>query len=228
MTDKIMNNGFKLIIFDLDGTLVDSSPDVIECFNYALNEEGLPPAAEQKIKATIGYPLKESLAEFGDPERLYSHFVRKAQLIMGNRTTLINGVKETLAELKDKGFFMAIATTKIRQNATRVIRKLEIADFIDELSCADDVKNIKPSPDPLLRLLDIFKLKPESALMVGDTINDIIAARRAGIKSAAITTGFDSEDILLKERPDWIIRNIAEVKTLVSNGGKSKNQTIIH
>ena len=64
--------------------------------------------------------------------------------------------------------------------------------------------------------------------MVGDTINDIIAARRAGIKSAAITTGFDSEDILLKERPDWIIRNIAEVKTLVSNGGKSKNQTIIH
>ncbi len=210
-----MNNDFKLIIFDLDGTLVDSSADVVDCFNYALMEEKLPPIPEKEIKRTIGYPLKEVFSRYGDAERLYSHFTRRAGEIMGDGTTLLPDVKETITELRNIGLKVAIATTKIRRDTERILRKIGISNLIDELSCADDVENVKPSPEPLLRLLKIFGFGKDETLMVGDTVNDIIAARNAGIKSAGLIGGFDDPTRIKDENPSWILNTLTEVVEIV-------------
>jgi len=209
---------FKLVIFDLDGTLVDSSNDVVECFNYALKMEGLKPAPDYDIKKTIGYPLQEVLSRYGDSERLYKHFTTLSRQIMGNKTVLLNNVEETLKSLKINGFTVAIATTKTRQNTERVLKLLEIETYISELSCGDDVKNVKPAPDVIIRLLKIHEIKGNEALMVGDTINDIITGRRAGVKSAAVLAGFDSVELIKSENPDWILDDLNGVLEIVLNG----------
>ena len=208
---------FKLVIFDLDGTLVDSSLDVIDCFKYAFEQEGLQVPPEDEIKSTIGYPLDEVLGKYGDAERMHAAFLKKAKEIMGNKTILLPGARETLAKIRDKNIDIAIATTKIRQNTRRIVRLLGIENYIGELSGADDVDNVKPAPDALLRLLNICKVDKDEAIMVGDTINDIIAARNAGVKCAAILGGFDPVEIVEESGADWIFDDIRKVVEVVCN-----------
>ncbi|MBD3233277.1 MAG: HAD-IA family hydrolase [candidate division Zixibacteria bacterium] len=216
-----MSHNTKLVMFDLDGTLVDSSEDVVVCFNFALEEEGLSPADPMAIKSTIGYSLKGAFSEYGDPNRLYDHFIKKARKTMGNNTILLPGAFEALSQIHDMGLKIAIATTKIRPHALRILKKLGIDRFIGELSCADDVKEVKPDPEALTRLLDIYGVDSRQAIMVGDTINDVIAARNAGMRVAALTNGFDPVDKIKGENPDWILDDIRKVVDLIKDERKA-------
>lgn len=213
-----MKNHFRLVIFDLDGTLADSSADVIDCFKYAFEKENIPVPPEEELKRTIGYPLKKVLAGYGDAEILHGHFIRKAREVMGSKTILLPGAMETLKELKRLEVKVCIATTKIRQNTERILQNLRIREYIDELSCADDVENVKPAPDAINRLLTLYNTARDQAVMVGDTINDIIAARNAGVASMALTTGFDAAEKLRTENPDWMSNDIRDVPRIVADG----------
>ncbi|MBD3170041.1 MAG: HAD-IA family hydrolase [candidate division Zixibacteria bacterium] len=207
----------KLVIFDLDGTLVDSSADVVDCFKYAFEKEGLEPLSEDEIKPTIGYPLKEVLGRYGDAERMHANFIEKAKIIMGDKTELLPGACEALEEIHKRGINIAIATTKIRQNTRRIIQKLGIDKYIGELSGADDVKKVKPAPEALIRLLDYYKVNKNQAIMVGDTINDILAARNAGVRCAAVMGGFDPIEKIKQAKPEWIIESTTELLDIISN-----------
>ncbi len=216
-----MRDNLELIIFDLDGTLVDSSEDVVVCFNYALEQEGLPPAEPAAIKRTIGYSLKGAFSEYGDPDPLYEHFMTKAGETMGDNTIVLPGVEDTLCQIHDIGFDIAIATTKIRLHAKRILKKLGLERYMGELSCADDVKNVKPAPEALNRLLSIYGIGSTQAIMVGDTINDIIAARNAGMRVAALANGFDPVDKIKAENPDWLLDDIRKVVDLIKDERKA-------
>lgn len=207
----------KLVIFDLDGTLVDSSDDVVDCFTYSFEKEGLKPLSEDEIKPTIGYPLKEVLGRYGDAERMHANFIEKAKNIMGDKTELLPGVREVLEQIHSKGINIAIATTKIRQNTLRIVQKLGIDKYIGELSGADDVKEVKPAPEALTRLLDYYKVNKNQAIMVGDTINDILAARNAGVRCAAVLGGFDPIEKIKQAKPEWIIESTTELLDIISN-----------
>jgi HAD superfamily hydrolase (TIGR01549 family) len=214
----VMIEGIKAIIFDLDGTLIDASDGVVECFNYALKEAGLKPAPAEEIKSTIGYPPKEVFKRYSKSkiEFLHRKLLKRAKEVMAERSRLLPGARETLEFCNSNGFKCGLATTKYRENGIKVLAKLEIEKYFEVILFGDEVEFVKPHPGIIYRIAERLEAKPQETLVVGDTINDVIAARAAGATSVSVTSGVDPKWKLLNEKPDYLIDTIGDLITLLS------------
>ena len=210
--------GVKAIIFDLDGTLIDASDGVVECFNYALREAGLKPAPAEEIKSTIGYPPKEVFKRYSESkvEFLHQKLLERAKEVMAERSRLLPGARETLEFCNSNGFKCGMATTKYRENGMKVLAKLEIDKYFDVILFGDEVESVKPDPGIIVEMAEKLGVKVDETLVVGDTINDVIAARAAGATSVSVTSGVDPKWKLLNEKPDYLIDTIGDLITLLS------------
>jgi len=210
--------GVKAIIFDLDGTLIDASDGVVECFNYALREAGLKPAPAEEIKSTIGYPPKEVFKRYSESkvEFLHQKLLERAKEVMAERSRLLPGARETLEFCNSNGFKCGMATTKYRENGMKVLAKLEIDKYFDVILFGDEVESVKPDPGIIVEMAEKLGVKVGETLVVGDTINDVIAARAAGATSVSVTSGVDPKWKLLNEKPDYLIDTIGDLITLLS------------
>jgi len=208
--------GIENLIFDLDGTLIDSSAGVVESTNYALSRLGFAPRRAADIKRFIGSSLDEMFTAFAASprEQLKAFFQERAASAVVSSARPMDQVEETLATLHDSGYRMAVATTKFLVHTTGIIRKFGWYRYFQATASGDEVANVKPAPDLVILALRRLGASPESTLMIGDTKNDILAARAAGIRVVAVESPF-GDDNLRAYKPDHLLGTISELSALL-------------
>ncbi len=205
----------RYIIFDLDGTLIDSSEGVIASTNYALTELGQPPRTPEEIKRFIGHPLEEMFGTFTDApmEKLREKFHEKARETMVASTKALPGTDDILRLFYQARYRLAVATTKYSHHTEGIIAKMGWAGFFTATASGDEVARVKPAPDLVSLALKRLGATPDKAVMVGDTVNDIMAARAAGIPVIAIRSPFGEND-LNRHHPNMLLPRFTDLKTV--------------
>ena len=191
-------NSVQAIIFDLDGTLVDSAEDLRSALNELLGEMGLRAIEPTEIKAMIGdgaLKLIERglIAAKGDPSQKQFLLPRFLEIYEANPTAstrCYSGVSETLEILQRRGLTLAVVTNKPNVAATRILQDLSIERYFSSVVGGDTLQHRKPHPAPLLEISRRLNIDPAHIVMVGDNIHDIEAARGARMRCVAVTYGY--------------------------------------
>ncbi len=180
------------MIFDLDGVLIDSSSGIIDSTNYVLRNVGSSERSASEIKPYIGCPLPVMFDDFapGVPyERIRPLFRERAREVIVQTSELLPYALETLQRLQVAGFSMAIGSTKVREHIVGVVEKFALGDFI-EIIVGGDEASPKPAPDIFLLALERLGAAKESTMIIGDTINDVLAAEAAEIPVVVVASEF--------------------------------------
>jgi phosphoglycolate phosphatase len=187
----------KNIIFDLDGTLIDSSAGVIEATNYALTSHGQAPRSAKEIKRFIGHPIEEMFAVFCDAplDSLKAAFQERARHSVVTSARPLDGVNHLLPLIQGKGYRLAIATTKFAIHTEGIVKKLGWNEYFYALASGDEVARVKPAPDIIVLALTRLGGTPADTIMIGDTSIDIQAAHAAGLKVIVIKSPFGNNEI---------------------------------
>ncbi len=222
-----MKQPFKLIGFDLDGTLVNSLPDLALSLNSAFVEAGLPQAPEELVLTWIGNGADILFArgmewtgrahEFSEEElaqikRRFGHFYGEN---VCNISQLYPNIKETLETLKAQGYILAVVTNKPTKHVLPVLKAFEIDHLFSEALGGQSLPAIKPHPAPLYYLCGKFGLYPHEMLFVGDSKNDILAAKAAGCKSVGLTYGYNYNIPISESEPDYVCEDFAEILEII-------------
>lgn len=206
------------LIFDLDGTLIDSSDGVVDAVNFAFRQMSLPEVLPEIIKPYIGYPLKGMFADLTDApvDELYAHFQTRAATSVVDSSTVLPDVEEALAELRESGYRMAIATTKIRIHVDAIVAKFGWERYFDATVAGNDVSMVKPHPEAIHLSIERLKSRPGNSLVIGDTENDIRAAQGVPTRCAAVLSPYGGEDIVKALAPDYVIRRLPELLPILA------------
>ena len=191
---------FRTIVFDLDGTLIDSARDVGEAVNRVLAEHGLEPLDEATMRSLMGeggrvrtrkaFALRGvSLDDAALSERV-GDFVRHYAERPVVHTRVYDGVAETLAALVGSGVRLAVCTNKYEASARDVLERLGLLTMISDVAGADTFEVRKPDPGHILKLLTRMDADPAQAAMVGDSVHDVHAGQRAGLPTVAVSWGY--------------------------------------
>jgi len=189
--------GLQNIIFDLDGTLIDSSAGVIEATNYALLAVGENPRTPVEITRYIGHPIEEMFASFcqAPMDQLKAAFQEKARFSVLSAARPLAGVDLLLPRIHAHGYRLGIATTKFTIHTEGIVKKLGWSRYFSALASGDEVAHVKPAPDIVLLAMARLGGSPNDTIMVGDTSIDIQAAHGAGLKVIVIKSPFGNNDI---------------------------------
>ncbi|TNG94631.1 phosphoglycolate phosphatase [Pasteurellaceae bacterium USgator11] len=217
---------FKVIGFDLDGTLVDSLPDLALSINQAFAEVGLPQAPEELVLTWIGNGadvlLARALEWSGatlDPEAI-KQLKRRFGFYYGenicNKSRLFPNVKATLETLKTQGYTLAVVTNKPSKHVQPVLAAFGIDHLFSELLGGQSLPAIKPHPAPLYYLCGKFGIYPKQLLFVGDSKNDILAAHKAGCPVVGLTYGYNYNIPISEANPDWVFDDFADILTVIN------------
>lgn len=204
----------KLIIFDLDGTLVNAYPAIIKSFNYTMRKMDYPKQDALIIRRAVGWGDENLLRPFVKPQDLYCA-VRiyrrrhKVDLLKGSR--LFPKVRQLLAYIKNKGYKLAIASNRPTKFSWILIRHLGLDKYFDYVLCADKLKHIKPHPEILNRIMRKFKVKAAQTLYVGDMVIDAQAGKRARVKTVIVATGSSTLQEIRRERPYKVITKVVDL-----------------
>lgn len=204
-----------VIVFDLDGTLVDSLPDILASFLQAFGALDLPAPAESDVRTTLGQPLEAMYAAFAPPERveaLCALYRAYYDVHMTDRSRAFPGVPELLAELGRRGFLRAVASTKRTATARRLVEATGLHRLLDHVE-GSDAAPYKPAPDVVLRA--VAAVGGRGVWMVGDTAGDIHAGRAAGLKTYAVTWGTQGPERLASARPDVLEPDLSALPSLL-------------
>lgn len=179
------------IIFDVDGTLIDSAPVYLPALRQALNDHGYTPSPEQ-IQTAFGMTGWQGLAYCGVPENEFDavmHSWEKEAYRHLERVKVYDGIIDTLRVLKEGGNKLGIATSRNRSQYTHGVKPLGLSEFFDAVVCSDDVADPKPAPDELFECLKRMGGTIEQAVFIGDSAYDMQCARAAGVQSGLALWG---------------------------------------
>jgi phosphoglycolate phosphatase len=215
----------RLIALDLDGTLINSAPDLSDAINKMLAELGMrqhPQAAVEQwvgngVVMLIKRALTGQLKPSADPENLTEALALFGDFYEAHvyeRSIIYPGVMEGLQQLKEKGFKLACITNKIKRFTQPLMVKTGMAEYFDLVTCGDSFARMKPDPLPLLKTAEHFGIEPEKTLMVGDSINDMRAGRSAGFKTASVSYGYAGKYSVEELNADYQIQTIVELVDL--------------
>ena len=212
----------RLIIFDFDGTLGDTRRNIVTTMQMTIEELHLPNRSEEECAATIGLPLAGCFRTlFPDiQEELIPRCAETYRRFFNENLKTIHpeafpGVVETLAILHQKGFKLTIASSRSRNSLTELTRKTGIADYISYILGADDVKEAKPKPEPVLKTLADMHFDAGEALVVGDMAVDILMGAHAGARTCGVTWGNGTKDELEKAGANFIIDKMEDILAIV-------------
>jgi phosphoglycolate phosphatase len=206
---------YRLIVFDWDGTIIDSASSIAECIRDSARDLGLPVPTTERASHVIGLGLHDSL-RLAVPElqaQQYPEFVaayRKHFLAREDTMGLFAGMEDLLKELKGQ-HLLAIATGKSRRGLDRALAATGIGPLFRASRCADET-NPKPHPAMLLELMDELSLSRDQTLMIGDTSHDLEMARAAEVDSVAVTYGAHPEEGLRACTPTACVSTVRELK----------------
>ena len=204
----------KLIIFDLDGTLVDAYPAIISSFNYTMQKLKLPVQDALTIRRAVGWGDENLLMPFikeKDVPGAVSIYRKHHKLALLKESSLFPKADKVLAYLKNQGYILAVASNRPSRFSWILIRHLKLKKYFDYVLCADKLKHIKPHPEIINKIMQRFALRPKQTLYVGDMTIDAQAGRRAKVKTVIVTTGSSTKSEIKKEGPYRIIAKISEL-----------------
>ncbi len=220
-----------MILIDVDGTLVDSVPDLAWCVDAMMRELGLPERGEAAVRDWVGNgverlvrrALVNNLEGEPDPElfaRAYPVFLRLYAENTSKRSRLYPGVREALDAFRAGGYKLGCVTNKAARFTEPLLRDLGIADYFGVVVAGDTLERKKPDPAPLLHAARCLGAAPERSLMVGDSVSDVKAARAAGFRIVCMSYGYNhGEDIRLAE-PDLVLDRMDELPSLLEQAPK--------
>lgn len=199
-----------LLIFDLDGTLVDSSATLINGINYVRSNVGLPPMDGKEIIhgiMTPGINMAEYFYGVDGIDSSYEQLFKEYYSANHDKELrLYDGVEEMLETLLQKGYTLALATNGYRDSTLEVLKHLKMEKFVDSIVCYDDVENGKPAPDMLLLLLQKYGIKASDALFIGDSQRDKLAAKAANIEFLQVDFGQNNKNVFTE--PSELVKEI--------------------
>ncbi len=215
----------ELIVFDWDGTLMDSERRIVACLQQAARDLGLPAPSAVRAREVIGLGLREALADLFPEagaetvERLAAAYRRRFLGDEQVRSELFPGARELLEELAEAGYLLAVATGKSRRGLEKELAHTGLADLFLTSRCADETRS-KPHPQMLLEILEYAGREPEAALVVGDTEFDMRMAANAGVPAVGVEHGVHPPERLraagalevlprLGDLPEWLGRRPA-------------------
>jgi len=191
----------KTILFDLDGTLIDSTEAILESFDYSFKELGLDLYDAKKIKSLIGYPLDIMYEKLGVEDRLIDEIIKayksNYRLISREKTTLLPNAKEAL-ELAANEARLGIVTTKTARYSKELLEHMGVMEYFEVLIGREDVEFPKPHAQPVLKALEFMGAQKDGACLIGDTVLDLKSAKNADIKPVAVTCGYGEKEELEK------------------------------
>lgn len=196
---------FDLIVFDWDGTLLDSAAAIVRSIQHACVDIGVSPPDDMTARSVIGLGLIDALAR-AVPELPVSRHQELAgryryhYLSRDHELTLFDGIPALLDELASRGHTLAVATGKSRVGLDRALGHTGLAPKFAATRCADESVS-KPAPDMVLELMDELGHAPERTLVIGDTTHDLLMARHAGCEAVAVSYGAHPLDVLLEAAP---------------------------
>lgn len=199
-----------LFIFDWDGTILDSADRIVSCMNKASSDAGFKPLPVNTVKNIIGLGMVEAIRMLypniidDDIDKIKESYIKHFLLQEHEPLPFFPGVLDTLAELKKRGHYLAVATGKSRRGLDRVLQNLGMADFFDGTRCADETAS-KPNPMMLNELLEQFAVDVSDALMIGDTEWDMVMAQSIAMPRVAVTYGAHEVERLKKFKPNICI-----------------------
>ena len=200
------NRQYELIIFDWDGTLMDSAAKIVRCFQAAARDVGIPAPTDAAVRNIIGLGLHEAM-ELVLPQADHETRMQVAQCYRRHylhldptETTLFPGVVEGLTRLSEAGYRLAIATGKARRGLDRALRDTATSRYFCSSRCADEALS-KPHPKMLHDILDHTGVSAERAIMVGDTTYDLQMAASAAMPGLAVSYGAHERERLLAHNP---------------------------
>jgi 2-phosphoglycolate phosphatase len=214
---------YPAVLFDLDGTLIDSAQDIVASVRCAL--EAVDPARAlpdaEDIVVQVGRPLEIILRELGYPDdpdttRSFVEAYRKRYAEHFNdHTALYPGVEETLQFLRDAGAKLALVTTKHQTQADFTVKACGLEKYFDYIHGWLEGRQHKPHPEPVQTALARLGIAPAGAMMVGDSELDIESARAAGVATCAVSYGFRPVWLLREFKPDYLISRITDLVPIV-------------
>ncbi|DAB33715.1 MAG TPA: hydrolase [Sulfurospirillum sp. UBA12182] len=190
----------KTILFDLDGTLIDSTDAIVEGFKVAYSNFNLIAPKDEEIIKLIGYPLDimfEKLGVRGDVWDYVGAYKEHYRVISKQKTTLLPFAKEAIEKAATYAR-LGIVTTKTARYSQELLEHMNIMHHFEILIGRESVENPKPHPEPILKAMSILEANPQFSWMVGDTILDLEAAKKAGIFSVGVLCGYGEKEELQK------------------------------
>jgi pyrophosphatase PpaX len=207
------------ILFDLDGTLIDSVRLILDSYHHTLAQHGIPARSDQDWLRGVGTPLTVQFSEWRDsPETLEALIAtyREYNLKHHDRmVTVYPGVVEAVREIKAAGLQTGLVTSKNRQGALRGLRLVGLEALMDVLVCADEVTNPKPHPEPVEKAVALLGANPAATVYVGDSVHDMHSGRAAGVKTAAALWGPFGRADLESANPDYWLETPGDLTRLL-------------
>lgn len=216
----------EMILIDVDGTLVDSVPDLAYCVDEMMRQLGMPERGEAAVRNWVGNGVERLTRRAligrldGEPdeelfEKAYPIFLALYAENTSKRSVLYPGVREGLDYLKSQGYKLGCVTNKASQFTLPLLKDLGVHDYFESIVCGDSLAKKKPDPLPLIYSAEQLGAAPEASLMIGDSVSDVKAARAAGFQIVCMSYGYNHGVDIRESQPDLVIDSMAELKTLL-------------
>jgi len=216
----------KMILIDVDGTLVDSVPDLAYCVDAMMERLGRPPHGDAAVRNWVGNGVERLVRRAligqlnGEPdeadyERALPIFLELYQENTSGRSFLYPGIREGLDYLQGAGYPLGCVTNKVAQFTEPLLRDLGVRDYFDIVVSGDTLPRKKPDPLPLLHAAEHFGVAPNDAWMVGDSVSDVKAARAAGFGIVCMSYGYNHGVDIHTAEPDAVFDSLIEIRGLL-------------
>lgn len=216
----------EMILIDVDGTLVDSVPDLAYCVDTMMMQLGRAPHGEAKVRNWVGNGVERLVRRAligqldGEPDdadfaEAYPLFIALYAENTSKRSQLFPGVLEGLDYLQAQGYRLGCVTNKAEQFTLPLLRDLDIAGRFEIIISGDTLPQKKPDPAPLLHAAAYFGIAPAHALMLGDSISDVKAARAAGFQIICMSYGYNHGEDIRNYHPDLVIDSMVELQQVL-------------
>ena len=216
----------EMILIDVDGTLVDSVPDLAYCVDEMMKVLDMPTHGEAKVREWVGNGVERLTRRAligqleGEPdealfEKAYPVFLELYAENTSKRSCLYPGVEEGLAYMQGAGYKLGCVTNKAEQFTHPLLKELGVFDKFSIVISGDTLTEKKPHPMPLLHAAEFFGVEPGNALMLGDSVSDVKAARAAGFQIVCMSYGYNHGVDIRDANPDAVIDTMAELQGLL-------------
>ncbi|WP_106769447.1 pyrophosphatase PpaX [Paenibacillus faecalis] len=208
------------VLFDLDGTIIDTNELIISSFMHVIEKGPRGPLTRESIIPHMGTTLEYQLQTFSgldDVSRLVTLYRSYNEQHHDEMVTPFPHVQEVVKWLHEQGVSMGIVTTKIRPSTLMTLKKFNLEQYMSVVVTVNDVENPKPHPEPVLKAVKDLGCNPETTLMVGDSAVDLQSAKAAGVQAAGVAWSLKGEQVLREHGADYILKDMRDLYTIVGD-----------
>ena len=204
------------VLFDLDGTLIDTNELIMISFEHTFQHYGLT-FTKEEIMEFNGPPLIDTFRKVNphQADAMFETYRTHNLKLHDNYVKAFPFVKETLTKLKEHHIKMAVVSAKMRPGVLKGLRSTGLEAFFETIVSIDDVSNPKPHPEPVLKAIKDLDVTPETSIMVGDNYHDIESGKNAGTKTAGVAWSAKGKDYLMEFKPTYMIDDMRELLSII-------------